>query len=103
MKAKLKEYGKCVQTLESKGLTRRQIAALIGIDEAVVSRRLSGKQAPTREALIVINTLAGIFAMKPGDTWRKNSWIAEKTEQAWKLRGEPKPVTEAQMRRRTAA
>lgn len=58
---RLKKYGTCVRDLESQGLNRRQIAKLIGIDEAVISRRMSGKQKPTVEALIVVNLLSDIF------------------------------------------
>ena len=61
---RLKKYGTCVKTLEGQGLNRRQIAKLIGIDEAVISRRMSGKQKPTVEALIVVNLLSDIFAVE---------------------------------------
>lgn len=61
---RLKKYGTCVKTLEGQGLNRRQIAKLIGIDEAVISRRMSGKQKPTVEALIVVNLLSDIFEIQ---------------------------------------
>jgi transcriptional regulator with XRE-family HTH domain len=85
MKAKLKKYTVCVKALESKGLSRRQIAGLIGIDEAVVSRRMAGKQEPTREALIVINTLADIFSLPEKEdltAWDGRGWINEKINQS---------------------
>lgn len=74
-------------------MTRRQIAGLIGIDEAVISRRLgkdeygNPKQEPTREALIVINTLAEVFEMEPGKgEWNATGWLVEKMNQAASLR-----------------
>ena len=59
---KLRQYSTCVKELQKvHGLSRREISELIGIHEAVMSRRMSGKQEPTREALIVINTLADVY------------------------------------------
>lgn len=81
---RLRTYGSCVKALQKQGLSRRQIAGLIGIDEAVLSRRMAKKQAPTVEALIVINTLAEVFS--PGDDtgplWDQKGWMAEKIKQA---------------------
>lgn len=89
----MKQYTECVAALESFGLTRRQIAAMIGIDEAVISRRMSGKQTPTREALITVNTLLevfeGVYSKKPCriDGINRKGWLVEKYSQARTARG----------------
>lgn len=63
----MKTYNTCVAMLERKGLNRRQISALIGIDEAVLSRRCAEKQNPTFEALVVVNLVADLFELSAED------------------------------------
>ena len=87
---RLKKYGTCVRDLEGQGLNRRQIAKLIGIDEAVISRRMSGKQKPTVEALIVVNLLSDIFEIKGMDVDLLHSmdakgWFADSMQKATDL------------------
>ena len=87
MKKELRQYATCVKALQKHGLTRRQIAALIGIDEAVVSRRMAGKQEPTREALIAVNALLETFdavkaEKRPGLDMREGGWMYNRTVNA---------------------
>lgn len=86
---RLKKYAACVRDLEKRGLSRRQIAGLIGIDEAVISRRMKvgeKSQKPTVEALIVINTLAEIFSSEFVDAkqmeFKATGWMTQKINQS---------------------
>jgi len=83
---RLKKYATCVKELQNNyKLSRKQIAELTGSDPAVVSRRMSGKQEPQTEALIVINILADVFASEanqavfPADG---KGWLADVAQKA---------------------
>lgn len=89
---RLRKYSTCIKDLEKQGLTRRQIADLIGIDEAVISRRMRQPKPgekpskPTVEALIVINTLADVFSQEFFDAkqveFKSTGWLNQKILQA---------------------
>ena len=57
----MKKYATCVRNMEARGMTRRQIADIVGIDEAVMSRRMNGKQEPIHEAVVMMNIVHDIF------------------------------------------
>ena len=57
----LKKYETCVKNLGRLGLTRRQIGKITGVDEAVISRRMSGKQEPTHEAVVWVNVAHELY------------------------------------------
>lgn len=83
----LRDYATCVKELETNHrLTRRAIADLIGVDPAVLSRRVRSRNTPIREALIVINILVEIFNSQARERefpLNKTGWIG-KTMQAAK-------------------
>jgi transcriptional regulator with XRE-family HTH domain len=91
----MKKYKTCVKALEKQGLTRRQIAGLVGVDEAVISRRMrDGRDGgptskPTVEALIVINILAEVFSEEFFEaktiTFDEKGWLQHKINVASQL------------------
>jgi len=91
---RLKKYHTCVRDLQKHGLTRRQIAKLVGIDEAVLSRRLSKgedgkpKQQATLEAVITINILADVYdkvEQVPINVFDDKGWLQQKIMEALEL------------------
>ena len=52
----MKTYAECVKDImQEQGISQRRVAGLIGIDEAVLSKRMRPDHKATREALIVVN------------------------------------------------
>lgn len=56
-------YQEYVKALEGKGLSRQQIAALLGIHDTALSRRVSGKHTPVTEAQTTIAIVYEIFSI----------------------------------------
>lgn len=63
----MKSYAECIEDIQNKkpSLTKRELAAMVGVHESVLSKRVAGKQNPTGEALVVINTLRDIICLTP--------------------------------------
>ena len=61
------------QKREEKGLLVRQVAAVIEVDQAIISRIENNDRLPTKEQLL---KLAGLYGLNPKETL--SDWLAEK-------------------------
>ena len=61
------------QQREQKGLLVRQVAAVIEVDQAIISRIENNDRLPTKEQLL---KLAGLYDLNPKEVL--STWLAEK-------------------------
>ncbi|MDY0102984.1 MAG: helix-turn-helix transcriptional regulator [Lentimicrobium sp.] len=66
------------QKREEKGLLVRQVAAVIEVDQAIISRIENNDRLPTKEQVL---KLAGLYRLNPNEIL--TNWLAEKMVKAY--------------------
>ncbi len=66
------------QKREEKGLLVRQVAAVIEVDQAIISRIENNDRLPTKEQVL---KLAGLYGLNPNEILY--NWLAEKMVKAY--------------------